>query len=63
MCLEGQISLEHVESSLNRGIKKAGDLIPWIVTEQYGDKDFARLAGARVVRIATNPNYQRVYPD
>lgn len=60
VCLEGQISDKHVQDSLARGGKNAGDLIPWNITEQYGDRDFPRLAGARIVRIATHPNYQRV---
>lgn len=60
VCLEGQISSESVSSSLSRGRKAAGDLIPWSVSEQFNDREFPKLAGARVVRIATHPNYQRV---
>lgn len=60
VCLEGQISAKNVQDSMGRGMKNAGDLIPWNMIEQYGDKDFARLAGARIVRIATHPNYQKV---
>uniref|UniRef100_A0A336LK77 RNA cytidine acetyltransferase n=1 Tax=Culicoides sonorensis TaxID=179676 RepID=A0A336LK77_CULSO len=60
ICMEGQISGQQIENSMNRNTKNAGDLIPWNITEQYGDKDFAQLAGARIVRIATHPNYQRM---
>lgn len=63
MCLEGQISSESVNASLSRGRKAAGDLIPWNIAEQFSDSDFPKLAGARVVRIATHPNYQRVCRD
>lgn len=60
LCLEGQISARTVNDSLSRGRKAAGDLIPWNISEQFSDRDFPKLAGARVVRIATHPNYQRV---
>lgn len=58
--LEGQISSATVSDSLSRGRKAAGDLIPWNISEQFSDTDFPKLAGARIVRIATHPNYQRV---
>ncbi|XP_058830026.1 RNA cytidine acetyltransferase [Topomyia yanbarensis] len=58
--LEGQISSLSVQNSLGRGMKSAGDLIPWNIAEQYGDSQFPKLSGARVVRIATHPNYQRM---
>ncbi|XP_053616527.1 RNA cytidine acetyltransferase [Plodia interpunctella] len=60
MCLEGSISEKSVSASLGRGRKAAGDLIPWNVCEQFGDRDFPKLSGARVVRIATHPSYQRM---
>ncbi|RVE48128.1 hypothetical protein evm_007188 [Chilo suppressalis] len=60
MCLEGNISEKSVKDSLGRGRKAAGDLIPWNICEQYGDKDFPKLSGARIVRIATHPSYQRM---
>uniref|UniRef100_A0A8C5AJ70 RNA cytidine acetyltransferase n=1 Tax=Gadus morhua TaxID=8049 RepID=A0A8C5AJ70_GADMO len=43
---------------LSRGKKAAGDLIPWTVSEQFQDPEFGGLSGARVVRIAVNPDYQ-----
>ncbi|CAI6284530.1 unnamed protein product [Periconia digitata] len=57
VALEGQISRESVLSSLSRGQRAGGDLIPWIVSQQFQDENFAGLSGARVVRIATNPEY------
>lgn len=60
VCLEGQISSNTISQSMQRGKKAAGDLIPWNISEQFNDKEFPKLAGARIVRIATNPNYQRV---
>ncbi|KAH8431778.1 ribosome biosynthesis protein KRE33 [Aspergillus melleus] len=55
--LEGRISRQSVLNSLSRGQRAGGDLIPWLVSQQYQDEDFAGLSGARVVRIATNPEY------
>ncbi|KAF1975777.1 DUF699-domain-containing protein [Bimuria novae-zelandiae CBS 107.79] len=57
VALEGQISRESVLSSLNRGQRAGGDLIPWLVSQQFQDENFAGLSGARVIRIATNPDY------
>ena len=57
VALEGKISKASVQSSLSRGKRAAGDLIPWIVSQQFQDDEFAGLSGARVVRIATNPDY------
>ncbi|XP_030378737.1 RNA cytidine acetyltransferase [Scaptodrosophila lebanonensis] len=60
VALEGQISAQTISDSLGRGRKAAGDLIPWNISEQYGDRDFPKLAGVRIVRVATHPNYQRM---
>ncbi|KAI9726245.1 MAG: killer toxin resistant protein [Cirrosporium novae-zelandiae] len=57
VALEGQIKRESVLESLSRGQRLAGDLIPWLVSQQFQDAEFAELSGARVVRIATNPDY------
>ncbi|KAL1384691.1 N-acetyltransferase-like protein [Phyllosticta capitalensis] len=57
VAMEGQISRESVLNSLSRGQRAGGDLIPWLVSQQFQDEDFAGLSGARVVRIATNPDY------
>lgn len=60
VCLEGKISKASTASGLSRGKRAAGDLIPWTVAQQFQDEEFARLAGARVVRIATHPDYQNM---
>ncbi|KIW07929.1 uncharacterized protein PV09_01836 [Verruconis gallopava] len=60
VALEGQISRESVLNSLSRGQRAAGDLIPWLVSQQFQDEDFAGLSGARIVRIATNPEYMNM---
>ncbi|XP_044254594.1 RNA cytidine acetyltransferase [Tribolium madens] len=58
VCLEGEISKSSVVEGFSRGKRASGDLIPWTVGQQYQDPDFPRLSGARVVRIATHPDYQ-----
>ncbi|KAF4525079.1 hypothetical protein B566_EDAN001993 [Ephemera danica] len=58
VCLEGQVSKSSVTDGLQRGRRAAGDLIPWTVAQQFQDQDFPQLSGARVVRIATHPDYQ-----
>ncbi|XP_062403816.1 RNA cytidine acetyltransferase [Sardina pilchardus] len=58
VCLEGEISKQSILSSLSRGKKASGDLIPWTVSEQFQDPEFGSLSGGRVVRIAVNPDYQ-----
>lgn len=61
VCLEGEISKESIVNSLARGKRAAsGDLIPWTVSRQFNDNNFPLLSGARIVRIATNPNYQKM---
>jgi N-acetyltransferase 10 len=54
---EGRISKASVLNSLSRGQRPDGDLIPWLVSQQFQDEEFAGLSGARIVRIATNPDY------
>lgn len=58
VCLEGKISQKRLDDST--GSRASGDLIPWNISEQFSDREFAKLSGARVVRIATHPNYQRM---
>ena len=55
VAMEGQISKQSIINNLNKGQRASGDLIPWLVSQQYQDEEFAGLSGARVVRIATNP--------
>lgn len=58
--MEGHISKSTVANSLARGHRAFGDLIPWTISSQYQDSDFANLSGARIVRIATHPDAQRL---
>ncbi|KYM92383.1 N-acetyltransferase 10 [Atta colombica] len=58
ICLEGQVSKTSINDGLSRGRRAAGDLIPWTIAQQYQDEDFPVLSGARIVRIATHPDYQ-----
>ena len=60
VCFEGKISRQSVLNSLSRGQRPSGDLIPWLVSQQFQDEEFASLSGARIVRIATNPNYTKM---
>lgn len=55
VALEGEISEESIRHSLRRGVRQAGDLIPWTISQQFQDDDFGKLSGARIVRIATHP--------
>ena len=55
VALEGRISRQSVMNSLSRGQRAGGDLIPWLVSQQFQDEDFAGLSAARIVPIATNP--------
>ena len=57
VALEGQISKQSVRNSLTRGQRAGGDLIPWLVSQQFQDDEFAGLSGVRIVRIATSPEY------
>lgn len=58
VALEGKISRKAVEAQLARGHRSAGDLIPWTISQQFGDSNFAQLSGARIVRIAVHPSVQ-----
>jgi N-acetyltransferase 10 len=60
VALEGNISRQAVMDNLARGYRAGGDMIPWLVSQQFQDDKFAFLSGARVVRIATHPDYSNV---
>ena len=49
VCLEGEISRSSIMNNLSQGRRAAGDLIPWTVSEQFQDHNFASLSGARIV--------------
>jgi len=59
VCFEGEINQQTINMNLKRGLRPAGDLIPWTVSEQFQDESFAGLSGIRIVRIATHPNAQK----
>jgi N-acetyltransferase 10 len=60
VALEGNISKQAIMESLSRGYRAGGDMIPWLVSQQFQDNKFALLSGARIVRIATHPDYASV---
>ncbi|KAI0754721.1 DUF699-domain-containing protein [Daedaleopsis nitida] len=57
VALEGNISKQVIMDSLNRGFRAGGDMIPWLISQQFQENKFALLSGARIVRIATHPDY------
>lgn len=58
VCLEGRISAASSKSQLGRGMRASGDLIPWTISQQFQEPEFATLSGVRIVRIATHPDLQ-----
>ncbi|KAJ3069222.1 N-acetyltransferase 10 [Podochytrium sp. JEL0797] len=58
IAMEGNIASGSAQSALARGSARTnGDLIPWVMASQFQDDDFSRLSGARIVRIATHPDF------
>lgn len=60
VALEGNISKAAIMEGLSRGLRAGGDMIPWIVAQQFQESKFGLLSGARIVRIATHPDYANV---
>ena len=60
VCIEGALSKESVLKSISRGQRGGGDLIPWTISTQFQDTEFASLSGVRIVRIATHPELQKM---
>ena len=60
VALEGNISKQVIMDGLSRGIRAGGDMIPWTISQQFQENKFAYLSGARVIRIATHPDYASV---
>lgn len=60
VCLEGRISSKSSSTQLSRGQRASGDLIPWTISQQFQEPDFATLSGARIVRVATHPDVQKM---
>ncbi|OCH85192.1 DUF699-domain-containing protein [Obba rivulosa] len=57
VALEGNISKQAIMEGLSRGYRAGGDMIPWLISQQFQENKFALLSGARIVRIATHPDY------
>ncbi|KAF9048951.1 DUF699-domain-containing protein [Panaeolus papilionaceus] len=57
VALEGKISRAAIMDGLGRGIRAGGDMIPWLIAQQFQENRFAELSGARVVRVACHPDY------
>ncbi|KZV81944.1 DUF699-domain-containing protein [Exidia glandulosa HHB12029] len=57
VALEGNISKSVIMEGLSRGTRGGGDMIPWIISQQFQETKFGLLSGARVVRIAVHPDY------
>ena len=60
IAFEGKISQKSVQAELSKGNKASGDLIPWTISQQFGDSEFPGLSGARIVRVATHPDVQKM---
>ena len=60
VALEGNISRQVIIDGLGRGTRPGGDMIPWLVSQQFQEGRFGTLSGARVVRIACHPDYANV---
>ena len=55
VALEGTVSKSAAQAALAAGQLPQGDLLPWMVGQQFQDREFPRLSGARIVRIACHP--------
>ena len=60
VALEGNISRQVIMDGLGRGLRPGGDMIPWLVSQQFQEGRFGMLSGARIVRIACHPDYANV---
>ncbi|KAH6867661.1 N-acetyltransferase 10 [Coprinopsis sp. MPI-PUGE-AT-0042] len=57
VALEGSISRDTILDALGRGLRPGGDMIPWLISQQFQEPRFGKLSGARVVRVAVHPDY------
>jgi N-acetyltransferase 10 len=60
VALEGKISEKIMGTNLAQGKSPDGDLIPYLIARQFQESKFSSLSGARIVRIATHPDYQKM---
>lgn len=56
--MEGGIPASVSSACKSRGERPSGDLVPWTLTSQFLDTHLSEFIGARIVRIATHPEYQ-----
>ncbi|KAL8434618.1 hypothetical protein ACSSS7_003093 [Eimeria intestinalis] len=75
VAIEGALSRGAIREALGRGLRPAGDLLPWTLAQAFADEDVGLLTGvrrathytfiivlsiARIVRIAVHPSLQRM---
>lgn len=60
VALEGNISRNVILEGLGRGLRAGGDMIPWLISQQFQESRFGMLSGARIVRVACHPDYANV---
>jgi N-acetyltransferase 10 len=60
VCFEGEITSTNYIRQTTHGVNPSGDLIPWCVSQQFQNSEFASLSGARVVRVAVHPELQHM---
>ena len=57
--LEGLMNTEEVEKKLLVNQREDGNMVPWLLAQQYLTPEFSKLTTSRVVRVAANPYYSR----
>ncbi|KAL8450589.1 hypothetical protein Emed_002461 [Eimeria media] len=60
VAIEGALSRGAIREALGRGLRPAGDLLPWTLAQAFADEEVGLLTGARIVRIAVHPSLQRM---
>ena len=58
VALEGKINRTTIQKTEVSGVRPDGNLIPWNIRQQFQDAKFPELSGARIVRIASHPDFQ-----
>ena len=61
VALEGSINEAEYSASTNGFGRRDGDLIPWNISRSFNRPEFAKMTGARVVRIAVHPSMQKMH--
>jgi len=57
---EGKIRKDIVQQYFQHGKAPSGDLIPYVISRQFQEVEFSGLSGARIVRVATHPQWQKM---